>query len=169
VFSGGLKDTGSTSGGCRLKDRGQVYVRTKTVNGKFGIMYAWYWPKDHPVAGDLVSGHRHDWETCVVWLTSSRSNAKLHGAACSSHSGWRKSKNPKRNGNRIKVEYFTSGGKNHELQFSNTQGKGFPIYDWDRMPAVVKNALNKGNFKDAIVPFKDTGDTFGKKMRAAQV
>lgn len=130
-------------------------------------MYAWYWPKDHPVAGDLVSGHRHDWESCVVWLSSSSATASMEGAACSAHGKWKKSTSPKKDGRRIKVEYFTSAGKNHELQFSNTKGKGFPIYDWARMPGIVKNVLNRANFGSANCPLNDKN--FDQNMRESFV
>ncbi|KAL6161157.1 hypothetical protein ACJQWK_08970 [Exserohilum turcicum] len=54
--SGGLKPSGSDTSGCR-SDLGQVYARAGPYNGAFGIMYAWYMPKDSPSTG---LGHRHE-------------------------------------------------------------------------------------------------------------
>ena len=33
------------------------------------IMYAWYMPKDQPAHSATGSGHRHEWENTVVWVS----------------------------------------------------------------------------------------------------
>ncbi|KAJ7868558.1 necrosis inducing protein-domain-containing protein [Mycena olivaceomarginata] len=58
---GGLNPTGATNGGCS-SSTGQVYVRSGTSNGRFGLLYSWYFPKDEPSDG---LGHRHDWEGSI--------------------------------------------------------------------------------------------------------
>ncbi|KAH6685018.1 necrosis and ethylene-inducing protein and ethylene inducing peptide [Plectosphaerella plurivora] len=164
-ISGGLQDSGTTAGGCKLTNKGQTYARTMNLNGRFGIMYAWYWPKDQPADGNLVSGHRHDWESSVVWLNGQNVNAGIVAGAASGHGNFKRTANPQRRGNNVKVEYFTSGGKNHELQFTNTEGRTYWIWDWDAMEPIVKSALNKGDFKSANCPFND--NNFANNMRAA--
>ncbi|KAL2061925.1 hypothetical protein VTL71DRAFT_7303 [Oculimacula yallundae] len=154
--SGGLKDTGNPSAGCGYTNRQQTYVRTAMHNGRFAIMYSWYWPKDQPIAGNVAGGHRHEWENTVVWTTDpSRGRPTLIGAAASGHGGYKKTTNPSRKGDRVKVEYYTSFPTNHELQFSGTEGWGFWKIHWDTMPAAARNALQNTNFGAANVPFKD--------------
>ncbi|KAK1456408.1 necrosis- and ethylene-inducing protein and ethylene inducing peptide [Colletotrichum melonis] len=166
--SGGLQDTGTTSGGCKDGNKGQTYARSMTLNGKFGIMYAWYWPKDQPADGNVVGGHRHDWETSVVWLDSASVNtATITGGACSGHGKFKLTSNPQRSSNNVKVEYYTQGGLDHELQFTNTVGRTYWIWDWDAMEPIVRSALNKGDFKKANCPFND--NHFETNMRAAYV
>ncbi|KAM0327611.1 hypothetical protein ACHAQA_005904 [Verticillium albo-atrum] len=164
-ISGGLQDSGTVAGGCRDTSKGQTYVRTMNLNGRFGIMYAWYWPKDQPADGNLVSGHRHDWESSVVWLNGQNVNAGIVAGAASGHGDFKRTANPQRRGNNVKVEYFTSGGKNHELQFTGTEGRTYWLYDWDAMAPIVKSALNQGDFKSANCPFND--NNFANNMRKA--
>lgn len=68
-------------------------------------------------------------------------------------------------GNSPKVEYFTTFPTNHELQFTDTVGKTYPISDWDAMPQAAKTALQDTNFGSANVPFKD--GNFESKVREA--
>lgn len=65
---GGLDNTGSPSGGCNDPANGQTYVRGGWHNGRYAIMYAWYFPKDQISAGGANGGHRHDWENVVLWI-----------------------------------------------------------------------------------------------------
>src|SRR5690242_16222955 len=98
-------------------------------------MYAWYFPKDQPIAGIVAGGHRHDWESVVVWLDNpANANPRILSAAASGHGSYKRTTNPNRRGNNVKVEYFTSFPTNHELQFTNTEGRPYWISDWDRMP-----------------------------------
>ncbi|PNH48330.1 hypothetical protein VD0004_g235 [Verticillium dahliae] len=162
----GLQDSGTTAGGCKETSKGQTYARSMTLNGQFGIMYAWYWPKDQPADGNLASGHRHDWENVVIWFNSNNANQAgiLRGAA-SGHGDYKKVNNPQRNNNNLHVEYFTSLGKNHELQFKTSPGRTYWIWDWDRMDTTVQGALNRADFGSANCPFNN--NNFERNMRAA--
>jgi hypothetical protein len=62
---GGVSNSGGPSGGCDCAANGQTYTRDARYNGRFTIMYAWYFPKDQIVSG-LNGGHRHDWESVVI-------------------------------------------------------------------------------------------------------
>ncbi|KAF3004404.1 hypothetical protein E8E13_010211 [Curvularia kusanoi] len=153
--SGGLQDTGNVSAGCRDPNKGQTYARAAWHKGKFGIMYAWYFPKDQPNAGNVVGGHRHDWENIVVWIDNpDNASPRILGGAASGHGSYKRTNNPNRQGNNVKVEYFTRFPTNHELQFTDTTGRSYWISDWDAMPAAEKNALATANFGNANVPFK---------------
>lgn len=101
THSGGLNPTGGSSDGCS-SSTGQVYSRSGTYNGKFAIMYAWYWPKDEPSDG---IGHRHDWESAVVWLSAQSTSASLVGAAASAHGDFGTTTSPKLSGNGLLIAY----------------------------------------------------------------
>ncbi|KAI3395538.1 hypothetical protein diail_1200, partial [Diaporthe ilicicola] len=156
--SGGLQDSGSSTGGCRDQSKGQTYARAGTVDNKTVVMYTWYWPKDQAINGNTVGGHRHDFENIVIQIDDPNAETpKIIGAAASSHSGYRKAEGgvPKMEGNSPKVEYFTRFPTNHELQFTDTVGKTYPISDWDAMPQAARTALQNTDFGSANVPFKD--------------
>jgi hypothetical protein len=120
-------------------------------------MYAWYFPKDQPAAGNVAGGHRHDWESIVVWLDNpANNNPRILGGAASGHGSYKRTTNPNRRGNNVKVEYFTRFRTNHELQFTNTVGRSYFISDWDAMPNAAKQALeNPTIFGAANVPFRN--------------
>ncbi|KAJ4319638.1 hypothetical protein N0V84_006274 [Fusarium piperis] len=154
--SGGLQDTGNPSAGCRDQNRGQTYVRAAWNGGKFGIMYAWYFPKDQPNAGNVAGGHRHDWENVVVWIDNpANANPKILGVAPSAHGGYKPSTNVKRDGDRAKIEYYTSFPYNHALQQSDTKGTTYWVLQWESMTAAARTALQNTDFGSANVPFKN--------------
>ncbi|GME65692.1 putative necrosis- and ethylene-inducing protein 1 precursor protein [Neofusicoccum parvum] len=155
--SGGLQDTGSSTGGCRDTGKGQTYVRAAWHKGRYGIMYAWYFPKDMPNSGVSAGAHRHDWENVVVWLNNPAvANPTVIGAAASGHGSYKKvSGLPQNQNGRPLVEYFTNFPTNHELQFKSTVGRDYPMLDWDTMTPAARTALQNTNFGSANVPFKD--------------
>ncbi|KAK7753100.1 hypothetical protein SLS62_005050 [Diatrype stigma] len=162
--SGGLQDTGSSTGGCRDGSKGQTYVRAKERNGQLAIMYAWYMPKDMPNDGISTGAHRHDWENVVVFVDSAES-AQLVSAAASGHGSYKKTDAPQREGDRPKVEYFTNFPTNHELQFTDTLGNDLALVDWDAIPQPARDGLTAADFGSATVPFKD--DTFDGNLDKA--
>lgn len=166
--SGGLQDTGSSEGGCRDPNKGQIYTRGAWYKGRFGIMYAYYFPKDAPISGNVAGGHRHDWENLVVWIDNpANANPRILGAAASAHGKYEKSANPPRVGNSIKVEYYTRFPLNHALQFTETPGRSYYLSDWNAMGATERNALTQASFGAANVPFKD--DSFLNNLASAWV
>ncbi|KAM5356855.1 hypothetical protein ACJ41O_003501 [Fusarium nematophilum] len=170
-ISGGLQDSGSVEGGCRDRNKGQTYARAAWHNGKFGIMYAWYFPKDQPNAGNVAGGHRHDWESVVVWIDNpDNQNPRMLGGAASGHGDYSTTTTPIRSGNNVKVEYFTQLFLNHQLQWTNSDGRSYWISDWDAMPQKAKDALNQNNpnpFGKANVPFNNVN--FQNNLRKAFV
>ncbi|RBQ65410.1 hypothetical protein VDGD_06993 [Verticillium dahliae] len=120
-------------------------------------MYSFYMPKDQPIAGNVAGGHRHDWENVVIFVDDPAANAApgLLGGAASGHGEYKKTATPDREGDSVKVEYFTTFPTNHELQFTATTGKTYPISDWDAMPQAARDALETTDFGSANVPFKD--------------
>lgn len=158
--SGGLKPSGSDTGGCR-SSTGQVYTRAGTLNGGLGIMYAWYMPKDSPSTG---LGHRHDWEHIVVWLDSASLNARIRGVAYSAHGGYDKSTSPPLEGSRPKVGYQSIWPVNHQLLPTSSLGGQQPMIAWENMTPAARDAIERTDFEAATPTFRDSNfmDTLGK-------
>ncbi|KAF7881455.1 hypothetical protein EAF00_011824 [Botryotinia globosa] len=135
--SGGLQDTGNVSNGYRDQSKGRTYVRGGWSGGRYGIMYAWYFPKDQPAAGNVY---------VIAWINNpSVAGPALIGAAASGHGS----------GDRLKVEYYVSFATNHELQFTKTLVRDLPMMWYDFLPAVSKIALQNTNFGKASCPLND--------------
>lgn len=67
----GLKNSGTMNGHCdpgKDHHEGQTYVRGAWHKGRYAIMYSWYMPKDQNVNGPVNGGHRHEWESVVIWV-----------------------------------------------------------------------------------------------------
>ncbi|KAF2163143.1 hypothetical protein M409DRAFT_68752 [Zasmidium cellare ATCC 36951] len=150
--SGGLNPTGDPTGDC-LDSTGQVYSRSTTYNGAYAIMYAWYWPKDSPSTG---LGHRHDWESIVVWLSSASTSATLNGVAVSGHGEYETSTSPNLSGTRPLIRYYNTWPVNHQLGFTSTVGDEQPLIAWESLPSAASEALTSTDFGDANVPFIDS-------------
>ena len=111
--SGGLNPSGGPSDGCS-SSTGQVYARGGTYNGRFAIMYAWYMPKDSPSSG---LGHRHDWESAVVWLSAQTTTASIVGGAASAHGDFDTTTTPNLSGNSLLIRYYSVWPVNHQYVF----------------------------------------------------
>ncbi|KAK1954738.1 necrosis inducing protein [Colletotrichum sublineola] len=155
-ISGGLKPGGKSAGKCGDSSKGQTYARGAAHNGQYGIMYAWYFPKDQPTDNIATGAHRHDWENIVVWINDpAAENPTILGGAASGHGEYKRTDFPPREGDSVKAEYFTEILTNHELQFTGTVGNSYPVLDWDAMSPTMQNALNNADFGSANVPFLD--------------
>ncbi|KAJ8113323.1 hypothetical protein OPT61_g4522 [Boeremia exigua] len=139
---GGLSPTGAPEGGCS-SSTGQVYARAGTYNGKFGIMYSWYMPKDSPSTG---LGHRHDWENIVVWLSAQSTSATVTGVAISAHGDYQKKASPPFQGNGPKIGYISYFPVNHQLIDTNDLGGQQPLIAWDSMTAAARSAIESTAF-----------------------
>ncbi|KAF7871747.1 hypothetical protein EAF04_003854 [Stromatinia cepivora] len=91
--------------------------------------------KDHPNTGDVLGGHRHDWEHVVILVNNPAvAGPGLLGTAASGHGDLKKTTRPPTDGTRSKVEYYTEFPRNHELQFTNTPGRDLLMMWWDFFP-----------------------------------
>ncbi|KAI5923154.1 necrosis inducing protein [Camillea tinctor] len=149
--SGGLKPSGSSSGGCS-SNTGQVYARAKEYNGKYAIMYSWYMPKDSPSTG---LGHRHDWEAAVVWLDSADAQ-NIVGLSTSAHGDFDTiTSNYPLDGTRPKIRYYSDWPVNHQLGTTDEKGGEQPLIEWENLTQAARDALTNTDFGSANVPFKD--------------
>ncbi|KAF2748289.1 NPP1-domain-containing protein [Sporormia fimetaria CBS 119925] len=148
--SGGLPTSGAPNSRCG-KSLGQVYSRAGTYNGAFGIMYAWYMPKDSPSAG---LGHRHDWENVVVWLSSASETATVRGVAISAHGKYQKTSGHF-SGTRPRIGYISIWPVNHQLIDTVEQGGEQPLIAWDSLTPAARSAIETTNFGSATPSFRD--------------
>jgi hypothetical protein len=154
--SGGLKPTGPSDGDCKDTSKAQVYARAGWYNNAYGIMYAWYMPKDSPSSG---LGHRHEWENSVVWLDSANpSTAAIVAMATSAHGKYKLSYPLETayvdNGVRAKIDYKATWPVNHETGFTTAVGLTQPLIQWEQLTPAAQDALETTDFGSATVPFK---------------
>ncbi|KAK6082049.1 necrosis inducing protein [Seiridium cupressi] len=154
----GLSPTGDPAGDC-TDSTGQIYARSEANNGAFAIMYAWYWPKDEPseLEGSLGIGHRHDWESVVVWLSEESTSATVLGVAASAHGDFNAedASDVTFSGNGALIEYSSNGITDHSLGFTTTVGDQQPLVAWESLDSTVQSALAETDWGDANVPFID--------------
>lgn len=143
--SGGLAPTGGSSDGCS-SSTGQIYSRAGTYNGAYAIMYAWYWPKDSPSTG---LGHRHDWESIVVWLSAASTSATLNGVAASAHGDYDTTTSPNLSGTSPLIRYYSIYPVNHQLGFTSTVGGQQPLIAWESLPTAARTALETTDFGES--------------------
>ncbi|KAE8356814.1 necrosis inducing protein-domain-containing protein [Aspergillus coremiiformis] len=160
----GLKPTGDSHGHCS-KSTGQIYVRGAPYGGHYGLLYAWYFPKDEPSSG---LGHRHDWEGVIVWLADSTSTSadNILAVCPSAHGGWDCSTNGYTlDGTKPLIRYSSTWPVDHQNGLTSTVGGMQPLIAWESLPPAASTALQNTNFGSAIVPFKDA--TFAANLGKA--
>ncbi|SJL84394.1 NPP1 family protein [Vibrio palustris] len=172
--NGGLKNSGSITGGCRRTDFmnfSNTYHRyvCKTTNANYcAHIYALYFQKDQAVAGVDAFGHRHDWEYTVVWTRNGQPthfSTSAHGKL-TTHD-WN---SIEKDGNHPKAVYHKDGGLTHAFRFAkagenraeNPTGRWVlpPLVSWYTMHGQASNAtlrddLNRYNYDHGIAPFLD--------------
>lgn len=150
--SGGLQASGGASSGCS-KSVGQVYSRMAHYYGMCAVMYSWYFPKDK-----WISGHRHDWENIVVWLSDCKPDAQVVSVSYSGHGQYTKDTSPPLDGTHPKVRYASNGIMNHQLWATDEMGGTQPLVSWESLTQAARDALSTTDFGSANVPFKAGGD-----------
>ena len=87
-LNGGLDNTGSITGGCRTDHLGKAntYSQGWCKNGWCAYVYALYFEKDQTLNGADAFGHRHDWESVVVF--QKQGEARPRYLAASRHGGY---------------------------------------------------------------------------------
>ena len=131
-----------------------MYARGAAYNGRYAIMYGWYMPKDSPSTG---LGHRHDWESAIVWLDDvNAANPNILAISTSAHGGFDTfTSNLELSGTRPKIRYFSVWPVNHQLGVTSTQGGEQPLIAWESMTQAARDALQNTDFGSANVPFKE--------------
>ncbi|MET8982674.1 NPP1 family protein [Streptomyces sp. NPDC004539] len=158
--NGGLKPTGAVGGGCRTDHlaNANTYGRAKCNNGWCGILYGMYFEKDQVSPG---IGHRHDWESVVVWVRQGASKPSY--LAASRHGGF--SVHPVNevpmDGVHVKIVYHKDGAGSHAFRFAKWDERPEawgPNGGWDT-PALV----SWDHFPRSNDPSKNLQDLLNRK------
>lgn len=109
-------------------------------------------PKDSPSDG---LGHRHDWESIVVWLSAESTSATLLGVSASAHGDFQANTSPNLSGTSPLIRYYSTWPVNHQLGFTSTVGGLQPLIAYESLTDAARTALANTDFGSANVPFKD--------------
>ena len=163
-LNGGLKPTGSITGGCRTDhlNKADTYSRSKCNNGWCGIIYASYFEKDEASPG---IGHRHDWECIVVWVKDGASTPAYLSA--SAHGGFdtQAVANVPMSGQRVQVVYHKDGLSTHAFRFAkwgetaeNDTGVWHQenLLTWENLASNLRTTLNASDWGSANFPLQDS-------------
>jgi len=171
--NGGLKPSGSITGGCRsstfLQTSNTLHRQACITSGGnvyCGHFYALYFLKDQTTA--LGGGHRHDWEHAAIWTTNGvvthggySAHGKLYNADISTLD--------KQNGH-MKIVYHKDGVLTHAMRFAKSGEVAENPYGTFVTPAVISwpvlwgdglsNAqmrakLNSFDYGSATIPMRD--------------
>lgn len=173
--NGGLKPTGSITGGCRSSnflDLSNTYHRYACINQGgdqyCAHFYALYFLKDQILDG-IKSGHRHDWENVAIWT---KNGSVTHGSYSAHGSLTTKTFSElDKEGNHIKFVYHKDGVLTHAMRFAKS-GEGAEnnygrfvtpdIVSWYTMygdgvsNSDLRYKLNTYDYGKANVPIKDS-------------
>lgn len=130
-------------------------MRSAQRNGKFAIMYSWYFPKDVPSVG---LGHRHDWENIVLWFSDSSANATYIGTAIQEHGKYDHKYKAGDNkmhfdGDRPLISYRNVWPLDHHLDTADREGSEQPLIAYEKLTDVAFKAMDKYDFGEADFPF----------------
>ncbi|OWZ12076.1 Necrosis inducing protein NPP1 [Phytophthora megakarya] len=162
--SAGLKGTGPPDGECEGSALGsQVYSRSTWYEGRWAIMYAWYFPKDIQNVGLIKQGVRHDWVNFVVWLDNPAiAEPKVLATSASLYrSRYSITKPPKAsqiiNGITPKVRYDAEEREGwHTIFQFDEEGEYQDLIQWNQLTDAARDALKTTTFGDyANAPFND--------------
>ncbi|WP_427921431.1 NPP1 family protein [Streptomyces sp. cg40] len=119
-LNGGLKNSGSITGGCRTDHLGKAntYSQSLCRNGWCAYVYGLYFEKDQTLNGADAFGHRHDWESVVVF--QKQGDERPAYLAASRHGGY--STHPVNevpmSGNHVEIVYHKDGASTHAFRFA---------------------------------------------------
>lgn len=120
-LNGGLAPSGSLTGGCRTNHLGKAntYSQSRCKNGWCAYVYTLYFEKDQcDPTGITECGHRHDWESVVVFQKQGEERPRYLSA--SRHGGY--STHPinevPMDGNHVKIVYHKDGPSTHAFRFA---------------------------------------------------
>ncbi|HST84199.1 MAG TPA: NPP1 family protein [Kineosporiaceae bacterium] len=165
TLNGGLKNSGSVSGGCHDNsdlDNTNAYSRSKCNNGWCAYMYGSYFEKDQAVGGVDCCGHRHDWEHIVVWVNNDQVqyvSRSIHG----SYTTYARSA-VAFEGTHPKMVYHKDGASTHQFRlagFTEVPENGYGTWQyptlvgWDNYPPGVRDKLTSANFGSANLALKN--------------
>jgi hypothetical protein len=176
-LNGGLNNSGSITGACRHPHVGQTYSQAWCKNGWCAYVYALYFEKDQTLNGADAFGHRHDWESVVVFQKQGEERPRY--LAASRHGGY--STHPinevPMNGNHVQIVYHKDGASTHAFRFAKWGERPEANSYWER-PALVdvpsmddapRNAIWNSTWGKANFPLTGNLQSNINKARPAEV
>ncbi|WP_345478542.1 NPP1 family protein [Nesterenkonia rhizosphaerae] len=146
--------TDSPEEGCS-QSSGQCYYRAVKRGDLWGIVYAWYFPKDCPAPG---AGHRHDWEGAVIWARDDEGTTQLEHFGYSQHGRFfivEADTHTAYHGHPL-LAYSRYGERvTHSMWLHDQPGGLQPLIGWEELPAASRRALNVADFGAADVLIAD--------------
>ncbi|KAH0422912.1 npp1 domain-containing protein [Colletotrichum camelliae] len=162
----GLRPTGKSGGDCRDANKGQIYARVGTSNGRTGIFYSWYLPKIQN-----AEKHKHYYLNTVVWVHSDKCDpvADDYRVVGVSYSTGKETFDTSVNGQTL----YSSGdsgsgpGNTHAIVgydgqmnvFPSTDGAQYalnpPMISWKKLSQPAVEQLNGIQYEHARNPFND--------------
>ncbi|KAG3169988.1 hypothetical protein PI124_g17950 [Phytophthora idaei] len=147
----------------------QVYGRAGWYNDKWGIMYAWFFPKGFFMG---VASRRYDWSSAVVWidnpdfatpailcLSTSTSDDEYQKKAPAPDFGILDGVTP------LLYRSISEVAGQPMLDYSSETGDVQPLIMWEQLTDAARDTLNTFDFGDAQVPFNDAN--FEEKLKKA--
>jgi hypothetical protein len=147
-LNGGLNNSGTITGGCRNGHLGNAntYSQSWCKNGWCAYVYALYFEKDQTLNGADSFGHRHDWESVVVFQKQGEELPRY--LAASRHGGYSTHRlaDVRMVGNHVKIIYHKDGAGTHAFRFAkageDTEAWG-PGNRWDTPALVTMQNMDK--------------------------
>eukprot|EP00644_Phytophthora_capsici_P018980 jgi/Phyca11/132529/e_gw1.178.7.1 len=152
-------DSGWGDSSCSGSDVGsQVYGRSAWCGGVWGMMYAWYFPKDETT---------HRWENVVVWIDDPAvENPTILGVSTSSDGGYIRyapldDNDWARDGDNVQIQYrlddvMATTRVFHHLDTSWRGGDIQGLVTWEQLTEEARNTLENGDFGESKVPLKNS-------------
>lgn len=173
--NGGLKTSGSITGGCRRTDfldySNTLHRHACVTSGSnvyCGHFYALYFLKDQTTA--LGGGHRHDWEHVAIWTTNgvvTHGGYSAHGDLTNAAVNTLAVQN-----GHVRFVYHKDGALTHAMRFAGTtefaaenpygQWVAPAIVSWTAMTGdgvsndTMRSLLNGFDYGSANIPLKDS-------------
>ncbi|ETI44276.1 hypothetical protein L917_10526 [Phytophthora nicotianae] len=167
--SSGLQEGYRGSSGCTNAPLGsQVYGRTTWYNGKFAILYTWYFPKGF---WNEYATRRHDWASAVVWIDNPElASPSILGLSVSTADWKFKTYAPASSGitdgTTPRLAHVLNVEKGYPyLTTTDTVGDFQEFIMWDQLTTAARTALNTTDFGVAKVPVSDAA--FDTKLKKA--
>lgn len=177
-LNGGLNNSGSVTGGCRTGHLGRAntYTRMWCKNGWCAFIYALYFEKDQAGPGTDAVGHRHDWESVVVFVKQGEERPRYLAASRHGQYSTHRINEVPMDGNHVKIVYHKDGTITHTFRFAKwgedteAWGRG---NKWDtptlvdilKMEPTPRNALWSSRWGKANLPL---GASFADNLNKAR-
>ncbi|WP_281628642.1 NPP1 family protein [Vibrio sp. St2] len=173
----GLKPTGALNGSCRdagFLDISNTLHRYACIQGSDGQEYCaqaydTYYEKDQAIPGIGLGGHRHDWESVIIWTID---DAVAYGSvSCHGDLETKPREQLPMEGEHLKVVYHKDGILTHCIRFAkdnevaeNHYGQFVtpPVTSWYELSGdnlsneAMRNKLNSFDYGKASIKVKDS-------------